>query len=189
MKNDKKSAILAAAEELLRGCGNIKDVTTRAIAAKAGVNPALINYYYKNKETLISRAMREIVFGMIPDISPVDSEDPIETLETLLLEFMHNLMSSRQRYNRAIPDMLLQDDIALAHRILPLVREIAGGQLSETDLRMRSYQIINLTLLVAYKCDSVREYCEADFDTPDCCNRFIEKGLKLIFSDIRPING
>ena len=185
MASDKKTVILDTAVAMLRHCNDLKEVTTRAIAAEAGVNPALVNYYYGNKEKLISTAMKEIISGFLPE-APWEHGlgDPREALEKMLIGFMHNLMSLRKQLNKAIPSILLEDDITLSKRILPFIRAYADGRLSEQDMKMRAYHIMSFTLLVAYRCDAVKEYCGADLDDMMQCNHLIVRGLDLILSDL-----
>jgi AcrR family transcriptional regulator len=57
---DVRAALLAAARNLFAGRG-FHEVSTREIALAAGVNPAMIHYYFGDKEGLY-RAMLETVF-------------------------------------------------------------------------------------------------------------------------------
>lgn len=62
--NKAKNAILSAAEEVfaLQGYNGAR---TAAIAKKAGVNKALIHYYFTNKETLYHAVMDRLLFEMV----------------------------------------------------------------------------------------------------------------------------
>jgi len=54
---------------------------TRDIAAEAGINLALLNYYFRSKEKLFEKIMLEKVQQLVGTIAPVLS-DPATTLET-----------------------------------------------------------------------------------------------------------
>ncbi|PSH04880.1 MAG: hypothetical protein CXZ00_05820 [Acidobacteria bacterium] len=65
-----RSAILdhAIAEFAKQG---IAGARTAAIADAAGVNKALLYYYFKNKESLYSAALREVFSGLVEDALPM----------------------------------------------------------------------------------------------------------------------
>ena len=49
-----RQCIIGAAEELLSSCGDISELTARAITQKAGVNLAMINYCFGSREKLLT---------------------------------------------------------------------------------------------------------------------------------------
>ena len=59
-----KEKIFQAAKELVLAGKTEQQITTRKIAARAGVNLALVNYYYQSKENLLS----EVVGTMMGEI-------------------------------------------------------------------------------------------------------------------------
>lgn len=57
-----KNCIIEATTELIEQYnGNIKDITSRMIAAKAGVGLGLINYHFGSKEKLITECVQRII--------------------------------------------------------------------------------------------------------------------------------
>lgn len=66
-----RETILQATTALIReGRGDAAQITTRAIAARAGVAPGLVNYHFQTKENLIAqcvqRMIRQVVVGYQP---------------------------------------------------------------------------------------------------------------------------
>ncbi len=59
-----RSAILARAMEVFAAKG-LKGATVRAVGDAAGVNSALIYYYFENKEALFVSALQEVLRGLI----------------------------------------------------------------------------------------------------------------------------
>ncbi|MGO0862351.1 TetR/AcrR family transcriptional regulator, partial [Clostridioides difficile] len=58
MKIDsKKEQLINATVQLLTSNKDISSITAREIIAKANVNLAMINYYFKSKEALINTAI------------------------------------------------------------------------------------------------------------------------------------
>lgn len=73
MKQDKantKAKIYQATLELLASGEEASHISTRQIAAKAGVNLALVNYYYQSKENLLS----EVVGNMMGKIILLETD-------------------------------------------------------------------------------------------------------------------
>ena len=57
-----KNCIIEVTTELIeQHNGNIKDITARMIAAKAGVGLGLINYHFRSKEKLITECVQRII--------------------------------------------------------------------------------------------------------------------------------
>lgn len=76
MKLDKMNAkekIYQAAMELLTNTDDVNEISTRQITAKAGVNLALVNYYYQSKENLLSEIVGKMMDGIIKQIIMEDS--------------------------------------------------------------------------------------------------------------------
>lgn len=99
MKQDKanaKAKIYQATLELLASGEEASQVSTRQIAAKAGVNLALVNYYYQSKENLLSEVVGNMMEGIINQIMKGDSglENAESRLRDILIStadaaFMH----------------------------------------------------------------------------------------------------
>ena len=67
MASDKKEKILESAIALLKECDDVKEVTTRRIAERAAVNPAMINYYYGPKDDLLVESLKRILAGFLTE--------------------------------------------------------------------------------------------------------------------------
>ncbi len=64
--NDIKENIISVTTELIEESnGNIKDITARAIAEKAGVGLGLINYHFGSKDNLITICVQRVIGKII----------------------------------------------------------------------------------------------------------------------------
>ncbi len=87
MKRDAENAkerIYRATLELLAGGADAGRVTTRQIAAKADVNPALVNYHYRSKENLISEVVAKMMEGIIDPIMAGGGEGAENRLRAIM---------------------------------------------------------------------------------------------------------
>jgi AcrR family transcriptional regulator len=85
-------AAIAAIEEY-----GFKNVTVRRIAAKAGVNIAAINYYFRTKEQLLDKVI-EVALDNAFDWSELDYTEA--TPKELILAILENLATMRRLTRR-----------------------------------------------------------------------------------------
>lgn len=82
--------ILLAAMECIAQSG-LEATTVRAIAAKAGLNAAAVNYYYRSKDKLVDAALRRAWAHVSDDVERImraskDAEEALESASRFLLE-------------------------------------------------------------------------------------------------------
>jgi TetR/AcrR family transcriptional regulator len=123
-ETDATSAILDAAETLFARQG-FAATTIKAIGKEAGVNPALLYYYFPDKERLYHAVLERRLGTATRDVGSVLSADhsPLETLTLLLRSY-----ARRMHESPSIPRLLVRElaDHQAAHA-LPIIREIAAG--------------------------------------------------------------
>lgn len=181
MKNDhQKDALLQATVELLETAEQPEEITTRQIAAHANANPAMINYYYGSKETLMSQAVSKIL-----DISaeifhaPVNAaESPKERLRHILLEICRAVVKYRRYTKLYIPHLLLEDEITLPQYVLPEIRGHFGNQKSEAECRLIAYEMISFLQLAFYRADSLTRYMGKDWSMESAVRELIDWQLE-----------
>ena len=121
---DATTLILDAAEALFARQG-FAATTIKAIGREAGVNPALLYYYFPDKERLyhavlerrLGSATREMALQLSPGLLP------LETLDHILRGYAR-LMQSAPNLPRLLARELADHEAAHA---LPMIREIAAG--------------------------------------------------------------
>ncbi|MFA6805055.1 MAG: TetR/AcrR family transcriptional regulator [Candidatus Methanomethylophilaceae archaeon] len=180
MSSDKKAKILKAAISLLENTTNTKDVTTRAIAETADVNPAMINYYYGSKDTLLVSAMKSILNDYLSDSGPTPGKNIKEELETLLFDFVEQVLTFKDHLRAAVPKILMDDEIVLSRKVYPYIREYYNGKISDQECRLISYQTVSFILLAMYRLDAVQNYCGIDITDPAQAREFINSEVELI---------
>jgi TetR/AcrR family transcriptional regulator len=84
--DDTEAQILAAAHEvfLRRGTAGAR---MQEIADEAGVNPALLHYYFRSKERLAQAVFRQVAGNLIPSLIPLLASD--DSIETKVERFVH----------------------------------------------------------------------------------------------------
>jgi AcrR family transcriptional regulator len=77
-KQNTEKKILEAAKEIFVEYG-FNGASMQKIADRAGINKALLHYYFRSKEKLFEATFREVFFSMVPPlINTVKEEKPLE---------------------------------------------------------------------------------------------------------------
>jgi AcrR family transcriptional regulator len=122
--SDAPSALLDAAETLFARQG-FASTTIKAIGKEAGVNPALLYYYFPDKARLYHAVLERRIGAFSRHAAaelPADLP-PLEGIHRLLAAFTH-MMRSAPEFPRLLARELADHE---ADHALPLIREIAAG--------------------------------------------------------------
>ena len=100
MHPDKKQTIIEAAMELFADKG-FEGTSIRELAAKAGVNIAMVNYYFGSKEKLFeamveekSTYFRERLNSILID----ESKNELQKIDTIIEDYV-NRITSQHKYH------------------------------------------------------------------------------------------
>lgn len=139
MKQDKanaKAKIYQATLELLDSGEDASQISTRQIANKAGVNVALINYYYQSKENLLSEVVGKMMEGIIDQVpkgvgGPKNAES---RLRNILISTADAAFRHENICKVAIMTELKKGCGNSCAMILPLLEEILNGCKADLDI-------------------------------------------------------
>jgi len=138
-----REKIFQATLELIDAGENAERITTRQIAAKAGVNPALVNYYYQSKENLLSQVVGMMMGDIISQVLQKSSmnNDAKTRLRSILLTTADAAFKYYNVCKIAISAELKQGCKNSCEMIMPLLKEIFEGY-SESDLNIIALQLL-----------------------------------------------
>ncbi|MFN2566456.1 MAG: TetR/AcrR family transcriptional regulator [Gemmatimonadaceae bacterium] len=119
---DTERRILTAARTVFMRRGTA-GARMQEIAEEAGVNQALLHYYFRSKEGLAEAVFREAASGLIPSAVRVLGSDA--TLEEKVEQFVH-LYIDTVRQHPFIPGYVLAELHHHPQRLAALVSELAG---------------------------------------------------------------
>lgn len=101
-----REALLAAAIEELR-VSSPESLTMAGVAARAGVHPALIRYYFGNKDKLLREVVKQLVDqGQEAARSTMESNAPLEQKLVGRLQSMIDLIQSNPHFHRLVLDKI-----------------------------------------------------------------------------------
>lgn len=138
-----REKIYQAALELIKDGEDAERITTRQIAAKAGVNSALVNYYYRSKESLLAEVVGTMMDGLIRAVRQEGDEriDAGTRLKNMLTTTADTAFKYRNVCKIAIAAELKKGCRNSCEMVLPFLREIFPG-LSEADLIVIALQLM-----------------------------------------------
>jgi TetR/AcrR family transcriptional regulator len=159
-ERDVRGALLAAARELFLQHG-FSDVSVRQLAARAGVNPAMVKYYFEDKRGLYAAMLQEVIGPLAARVDDMmaapDGDSP--DLPGFLGEYMRTVAA-----HPWLPALILRDVLSpdgqfrtrfvadFAGRVAPRAAELArrgirqGRMRKDLDPRLTVISMLSLGL-------------------------------------------
>lgn len=145
MERDDRTArerILDAAMEFIAGGKTGEEITMRQIAARAGVNLALVNYYFRSKENLLSQVVGNIMGGLIAQATRRNAGADAQTrLRDMLLATADAAFQYRNIASIALSAELKAGCRHSVELVTPLLREMLPG-VDEEDIGILALQLM-----------------------------------------------
>lgn len=147
--NETKKALLCAAKTLMTGCQDADEVTSRIIAAKANVNPAMINYCYGSREALLYEVFRELLEDAQrenPALAELMSADipPAEALTLLHYNMMKMMITNFSCAKAVTRYILLNRSNDIGMESLSFIRAHFGQRKTEHACKLIAFELTSL---------------------------------------------
>lgn len=159
-----KEKIFQATMELVTEGKTEQQIATREIASKAGVNLALVNYYYQSKESLLSQVVGTMM-GDIIDKSFQDDHVDADTqtkLRNMLLATADAAFKYRNICKIATSLELKSGCVNSCKLVTPLLKEILT-ECDESDLNIIAMQIMIPFHHIVLNPEFYSRYLDTDF--------------------------
>jgi len=164
MRADVKENLLKATVALLQSEKAPESITARDIATAADVNLAMINYYFKSKDELIYLAVGELMREEANAWLSIKGKNmpAFQRLREMLITLCDITIKYSQFTSLTVEYEIIKADITVPQYILPLIREICGGERSEISMRITAYEIISLLQLLFLRAKDFWSYAGVD---------------------------
>jgi AcrR family transcriptional regulator len=191
VKPDAKEQILDATVKLLLDAKDPENITVRDIAAAAGVQLAMINYYFHSKDELLYQAVGVLRNKMAGDWLSVKGKgrkmNPYMRLREMLIALCGMSVKYSQYMRLTVEYELTRAEIVSTQHTLPLIREICGDKRSETAIRITAYEIISTLQLIFFRAKDISAYLGFDVLEHDRMVEIIDTILAIHFPEYRRI--
>jgi TetR/AcrR family transcriptional regulator, regulator of cefoperazone and chloramphenicol sensitivity len=140
---DAKERIMNTVVGLMLEGRDMGKVTNRDIATLAGVNSALINYYYQSKENLLNQAVGLCMAQMAGHLLGGDlkNDKPLKRLKSMLRGISRFALEHRSLSEISAGGEMKSGNDNTVRTILPILKELCRDK-AETELRLMALQII-----------------------------------------------
>lgn len=179
-----KEKIFQATWDLIAGGEDAGGITVRQIAAKAGVNAALVNYYYQSKENLLN-AVVGTMMGDIIGRAHRDAGEGADARTRLLGLLLATADAAFAHYNVCRIALIIE----LKHgcqssceMILPLLKEMLP-QRTESELRITALQLMQPFHHIMIEPGLYGEYLGADFFDKEQRTRKVEEMMDCVIKE------
>ena len=185
--NITKEKLINAAAELMNECSDGSEVTSRAIAERAGVRLSMINYCFGSREALLFEAFSrsERVYRDDPGIkkivlSELSPKEKLRRMHYVVAEFL----VKEYKFTKAVMGyVLLHRDLSKEPSSLPYIRAHFGGRKSEEECRIIAYELSSMMQLVIYRLDDFREFSGFDLRDSKQLHGFIDMRIDMLLGD------
>ncbi|MGN0637056.1 MAG: TetR/AcrR family transcriptional regulator [Huintestinicola sp.] len=192
MKKDEKLGITKeklrnAAAELMNECSDCSEVTSRAIAERAGVRLSMINYCFGSREALLFEAFsrNEKDYRDDPRIksiicSELSPKEKLRKMHYAAAEFL----IKEYKFTKAVTGyVLLHRDLSKEPSSLPFIRAHFGGRKSEEECRVIAYELSSMMQLVIYRLEDFAGFSGLDLRDSKQLHRFIDMRIDMLLGE------
>jgi len=189
MKTDAREQILDATVKLLKDSKDPESITVRDIAAAAGVQAAMINYYFRSKDELLYQAAGALRNKMAGDWLSIKGKDKEMNPYMRFRKMLIALCGMSVKYSRymklTVEYELTKAEIITPQHTLPLIREICTDKRSEISIRITAYQIISTLQLIFFRAKDISAYLGFDVLEYDRMVEVIDEILAIHFPEYK----
>jgi len=159
-----KEKIFQAALELVTEGKTDQQITIREIASKAGVNLALVNYYYQSKENLLSMVVGTMMGDIIKQSNQYNptNADAQTQLRSMLFSTADAAFKYRNICKIAISLELKSGCESSCKLVMPLLKEILT-ECDESDLNIIALQLMIPFHHIVLEPELYSRYLDTDF--------------------------
>ena len=182
-----KEKLTDATFALMEEADDPMGVTSRQIAARAGVKPSMINYCFGSRENLIYQTFQSQYLSFLnetrikkliaSDITPKDLLKKLHfTVATCLVE--------NPKFTRAITGyVLFSRDLSKESFSYPYVKKHYAGRKTDKECMLIAYELSAMMQLIIYRKDEIRENFGIDLDKDRELRKYINMRIDLLLGD------
>ena len=155
-----KDKLIDATFELMEEADDPMGVTSRQIAARAGVKPSMINYCFGSRENLIYQTFQSQYLSFLNEtrIKKLIASDitPKELLKKLHFTVATCLVEN-PKFTRAITGyVLFSRDLSKESFSYPYVKKHYAGRKTDKECMLIAYELSAMMQLLIYRKDEIR---------------------------------
>ena len=182
-----KEKLTDATFALMEEADDPMGVTSRQIAARAGVKPSMINYCFGSRENLIYQTFQKQYLSFLNEtrIKKLIASDitPKDLLKKLHFTVAACLVEN-PKFTRAITGyVLFSRDLSKESFSYPYVKKHYAGRKTDKECMLIAYELSAMMQLIIYRKDEIRENFGIDLDKDRELRKYINMRIDLLLGD------
>ena len=189
MKKDEKlqltkDKLLDATYELMEASEDPLAVTSRQIAAKADVKPAMINYCFGSRESLIYQTFQSRYMNFLgnKDVERIINSDlpPKDVLKKLHYAVAECLVQNH-KFTQAITGFVLfKRNLGQESFSFNYVKKHYNGRKTDAECRLIAYEMSTMMQLIIYRKEDLKRDFGIDMDDAEQLKHYIDMRIDLL---------
>jgi len=189
MKKDEKlqltkDRLLDAAFELMEKAEDPMAVTSREIAARAEVKPAMINYCFGSRENLIYNAFQKQYLSFLKDKEVekvVNSDLPPQEILKKLHYVVADCLVKNHTFTKAITGFVLfKRDLGQESFSFNYVKKAYKGRKTDAECKLIAYELSTMMQLIIYRKEDIKKDFGIDLDDSEQLRHYIDMRVDLL---------
>ena len=162
-------------------------VTSREIAARAGVKPSMINYCFESRENLIYLTFQKQYFKFLEEknVAELMKKDlPPKTFLKEIHYIIAECLVENPKFNKAItPSVLFKRNLGHQSFSYPYVKKHYGNRKTEKECKLIAYELSTMMQLILYRKDDIKRDFGIDLDDKKQLKKYIDMRVDLLLSE------
>lgn len=189
MKKDEKlqltkDKLLDAAFELMEKTEDPMAVTSREIAARAEVKPAMINYCFGSRENLIYNTFQKQYLSFLNEREAeqvINSGLPPEEVLKKLHYIVADCLIKNHTFTKAITGFVLfKRDLGKESFSFNYVKKAFDGRKTDAECKLIAYELSTMMQLIIYRKDDIKKDFGIDLEDEEQLRHYIDMRVDLL---------
>lgn len=189
MKKDEKlqltkDKLVDAAFELMEKAEDPMAVTSREIAARADVKPAMINYCFGSRENLIYNAFQKQYLNFLKDKEVekvINSDLPPDQVLKRLHYVVADCLVKNHTFTKAITGFVLfKRDLGQESFSFNYVKKAFKGRKTDAECKLIAYELSTMMQLIIYRKEDIKKDFGIDLDDSEQLRHYIDMRVDLL---------
>ena len=181
-----KDKLMEATLHLMENMEDPLKVTSREIAARASVQPAMINYCFGSRENLIYQTFQKQYMGFLKDkeIEKLLASDlaPKDLLKKLHFAVAKCLVENPKFTKAITPYVLFNRDLSQESFSFPYVKKHYAGKKTDKECRLIAYEMSSMMQLIVCRKDDIKRDFGIDLTKDKELKKYIDMRIDLLLA-------
>jgi len=181
-----KDRLLESTFELMEEMDDPLKVTSREIAAAAGVKAGMINYCFGSRENLIYHAFQKQYLNFIKESKVrkiVESDSSPKDILKELHYIVAKCLLDNPKFTKAITGFVLfKRDLSKESFSYPYVYKHYNGTKSEAECKLIAYELSTMMQLIIYRRDDLKKDFGIDLSKKKELKHYIDMRVDLLLN-------